>query len=97
MTFTSTKVEPSGGNRARITGDLTLHGVSRSITFEAEFFGPVKSPQELGGETTVGFSALTSINRFDFGVKWDVKMDDGAFIADKEVKITIDIEADLEE
>lgn len=97
MTFISRKVEPSGGNRARVTGDLSLHGITRSVTFEAEFFGPVKSPQALGGETTIGFSASTSISRFDFGVKWDVKMDDGTFIVDKEVKITIDIEADLAE
>jgi polyisoprenoid-binding protein YceI len=97
MTFTSTKVEPSGGNRAKVTGDLTLHGVTRSVAFEAEFFGPVKSPQALGGETTIGFSASTLINRFDFGVKWDVKLDDGTLVADKEVKISIDLEADLVE
>ncbi len=97
MTFISSKVEPSGENRAKVTGDLTLRGVTRSVTFEAEFFGPVKSPQALGGETTIGFSASTSINRFDFGVKWDVKMDDGTFVADKEVKISIDVEADLVE
>ncbi len=97
MTFKSTKVEPSEGNRAKVAGDLTLHGVTRTVTFEAEFFGPVKSPQALGGETTIGFSAATSINRFDFDVGWDVKMDDGSLVADKVVKIFIDIEADLAE
>ncbi len=97
MTFISSKVESSGENRAKVTGELTLHGVTRPVTFETEFFGPVKSPQALGGETTIGFSASTSINRFDFGVKWDVMMDDGTFVADKEVKISIDVEADLAE
>lgn len=97
ITFTSTKIEPSGINRAKVSGDLTLRGVTRSVTFETEFFGPMKSPQALGGETMVGFSASTSINRFDFGVRWDVKMDDGTFVADKEVRISLDLEADLVE
>jgi polyisoprenoid-binding protein YceI len=97
MTLRSTKVEPLAGNRAKVTGDLTLRGIMHSVIFEAEFFGPVKSSQALGGETTVGFGASTSIDRFDFGVKWDVRMDDGAFVAAKEVKITLDVEADLEE
>ncbi|MDA8434157.1 MAG: YceI family protein [Nitrospiraceae bacterium] len=97
MSFVSTKIEPLAGGRAKVTGDLTLRGTTRSVTFDAGFFGPVKSPEALGGETTVGFSASTMINRFDFGVKWDVKMDDGSLIVDREVKISIDVEADLEE
>jgi polyisoprenoid-binding protein YceI len=97
MIFASTGIEPLGGNRAKVTGDLTLHGVTRPITFDADFFGPIKISQALGGETTLGFSATTSINRFDFGVRWDVKLDDGTLIADREVKISIDVEADLVE
>ena len=97
MTFVSTTIEPVSGDRAKVTGDLTLRGVTRSVTLDAEFFGPVKSPEALGGETTLGFSASTTINRFDFGVKWDVKMDDGSLVVGREIKISIDVEADQEE
>src|SRR3989304_1932456 len=57
--FKSTKVEPAGGNRGKITGDLTIHGITRPVTLEVEFSGPVKSP--IGGEISIGFVGKTNI------------------------------------
>lgn len=97
MTFRSTKVEKTGSNRGKITGDLTMHGVTRPVTMEAEYFGPVKSPSELGGETTMGFSASLTINREDFGIMWNFPFDNDKLVVGKDVDISLDIEADLAE
>ncbi len=97
ITFSSTKVEKTGINRGKITGDLTLHGVTRSVTMEAEYFGPIKSPADLGGETTMGFAASVTINREDFGIMWNLPFDNGNLVVGKDVDITLDIEADLAE
>jgi polyisoprenoid-binding protein YceI len=95
ITFKSTKTEATGPNRGRVTGGLTIRGITRPVTMEVEYSGPVKSP--FGGEITMGFSASTTINRFDYNVSWDVPMEDGGLIVDKDVKIMIDVEADLSE
>jgi polyisoprenoid-binding protein YceI len=95
ITFRSTKVEGAGGNRAKMTGDLTIRGITKPVTLDVEYAGPVKSP--FGGEITMGFSASTVIDRFAYGVSWNEIMEDGGFMIDKDVKITIDIEADLKE
>jgi polyisoprenoid-binding protein YceI len=94
ITFTSRIVEFSDGNRAKITGDLTLHGVTREVVFVAEYAGPVKSPY--GGEITMGFSAATKINREDFGMLWgSEEIEGGGLMTSKDVQITLDVEADL--
>lgn len=93
MTFRSAAVEITGPNRLKLTGDLTIRGIARPVIMDVEFFGPVKSP--FGGETTMGFAATTTINRFDFDVKWNELMEDGGLIAGKEVRIMLDIEADM--
>ncbi len=95
IVFRSTKVEKGGGNRIRVTGDLTLHGVTRPVTMDVEYAGPVKSPPDMGGETTIGFAATTVIIREDFGIQWNVPIDGGGVVAGHEVLIALDIEADL--
>ncbi|MEJ2683721.1 MAG: YceI family protein [Candidatus Sulfobium sp.] len=97
ITFKSTGVETAGGNSARISGDLTIHGITRAVTMEAEYFGPVKSPEALGGETTIGFSASLTIDRRDFDVKWNVPLTGDALMVGNEIRINLDIEADLAE
>lgn len=95
MTFRSTGVEPTGGNRARVTGDLTIHGTTRPVTFDAEYFGPVESPE--GGEISMGFTAEFRINREDFGITWNVPLPGDGVVAGHDVQITLDVEADLAE
>lgn len=97
MVFQSTRVEISGNNKGKVTGDLTIHGITRSVTLQAEHFGPVKSPADMGAETTMGFSATTDINREDFGILWNVPLGIGGFVVGKDVRVTLDIEADLAE
>lgn len=92
MVFRSTKTEAGAGNRLRVTGDLSIHGITRPITVDAEYFGPVKSP--FGGEITMGFSTSFRINRDDFGITWNEVMEDGGLMIDKELHISIDLEAD---
>ncbi len=93
MMFRSTSTEAVGGSRLKVTGDLTIHGITKPVVMVAEYSGPVKSP--FGGEITMGFSGSFSINRGDFGITWNEPMEGGGLMIGKEVDITIDIEADL--
>ena len=93
IVFKSTKAEAGGGNRCKVTGNLTIRDVTRPVTFEVEYSGPVKDPFDEGG-TSIGFSASTEINREDFGVLWNAPMEGGVIVG-KEVRITLDVEADL--
>lgn len=93
MTFQGKGVTQTGINSAKIIGDLTIRGITKEVTLDVEHFGPVQSPF---GETTLGFSARTEINREDFGITWNERMDMGGVMVGKEVQIIVDIEADLE-
>ncbi len=93
ITFRSTRVEPSGGHRFRVSGGLTIHGITHPVTFDAEYLGPVKGTEE--GETVVGFSAATRISREDYGIMWNVNLlDPGGVVVGREVAIVLSIEAD---
>lgn len=70
ITFASTKVEPTGPRTATITGDLTLHGVTRPITLEATYNGGYKAGQMDPSGARVGFSAHGAFNRSDFGIAY---------------------------
>lgn len=96
ITFRSTKAESLGGNHMRVHGDLTLHGVTRPITIEGEYSGPVRLPESIGGETSLGFMGSTVVNREDFGMTWGLSPMGGGLMAAREVSITLDIETDIE-
>lgn len=67
--FVSTSVTPgSDSGEARITGNLTLNGVTRPVTLDVEFYGAGKAPQAMGGQEMVGFDAEAVIKRSDFGI-----------------------------
>ena len=91
--FKSTRVEATGGNRAKVTGDLTIRGVRRSVTLDSEFFGPVKSP--FSGITCIGFSATGKVNREDYGLTWNAAMERGGVVTAWDVHIHMEVEADL--
>ncbi len=67
MTFVSTKVAPAGKDKAKVTGDLTLHGVTKPVTLDVTFVGAGTNP--LNKKYTVGFTATGTLKRSDFGVK----------------------------
>jgi len=91
ITFKSNKVETSGDNHFKIIGDLTIRGTTRPITMDAEYCGIEKSAD---GDTSIGFTASTIINREDYGLKWNVGLESSGVMIGKEVRIFIEIEAD---
>ncbi len=72
--FVSTKVVVTGKDKAKITGDLTLNGVTKPVTLDAEFYGAGKAPAMMGGKENVGFSAKATIMRSQFGVGYGIPM-----------------------
>jgi polyisoprenoid-binding protein YceI len=94
ITFKSTNVETTRGKGFRVTGDLSIRGISHPVTLDAEYNGPEKSPY---GETSMGFAATTRINRGDYGMIWNVLLESGGVMVGKEVQITLDAEADITE
>ena len=93
ITFRSTKVAPTARNEYKVTGDLTIRGVTRPVTLDVRFLGQGKSPLD---DTRVGFTARTIINRHDFGASWNSEMKDGGVVVGDDVIITVDAEAILE-
>jgi len=89
ITFKSTKVERISGNEYNVTGDLTMHGVTRPVTFKAEYLGQGKNPW---GLMVAGLSAKTKINRKDWGLNWNQTLETGGWLVSEDVTIEIDLE-----
>jgi polyisoprenoid-binding protein YceI len=89
ITFKSTKVAKAGKDRLRVTGDLTLHGVTRPLTLDVSTGPEVKG---LYGETRRGYAATAKIDRKDFGLVWNKLVEAGPAIGD-EVTLTLELEA----
>jgi polyisoprenoid-binding protein YceI len=88
--FRSTKVEVSAEDRYRVTGDLTIHGVTKPVVLDVTYEGSGKDPW--GGERA-GFLASTSIVRKDFGLEWNKALDTGGVLVGEKVELTLEIEA----
>ena len=91
MTFTSTSVDTDGEDYL-VTGDLTLKGITKSVTLKLELNGI--GPDAYGG-TRAGFSASTEISRKEFGVDIDMPMDGGGVVIGDKISIALEIEAVL--
>ena len=91
ITFESTKVEATGKGKLKVTGRLTMHGVTKDVVLDVD--GPSGEVKDPYGNIKVGASATAVINRQDFGVSWNAKLDKGGVVVGDEVKITLDIEA----
>jgi polyisoprenoid-binding protein YceI len=91
--FTGGKAEDSGNGRWRITGDLTIRGVTRTVVIEGTYCGPVDDPFEEGAQS-IGFTGSVVVDRGDYGLVWNVPMGDGVMVG-REVLITLNVEADL--
>ncbi|HEY5220208.1 MAG TPA: YceI family protein [Gemmatimonadaceae bacterium] len=89
ITFKSTGFSGSTTAEFQLTGNLTIHGVTRAVTLKGEAAGTVKDPW--GGERS-GFSAATKINRKDFGLTWNAALEAGGVVVGEEVKISIEVE-----
>jgi polyisoprenoid-binding protein YceI len=90
MTFKSTKVVRKSEDEYQVTGDLTLHGVTKSATFAVE--GPSTPAKDPWGNTRIGLSATTKINRKDFGLNWNAALESGGILVGEDVQITLDVE-----
>ncbi len=89
MTFTSRKVTINPDSTFTMVGDLTIRDVTREVTLEGKLNGFVQDPW---GNTRAGFAASTTINRQDFNVSWDNKLQDGSLVVSNNVEIILDIE-----
>jgi polyisoprenoid-binding protein YceI len=90
ITFVSTAIEPRDGGRYTLTGDLTIRGMTRPVTFEVEFLGLYQGFQG----RRAGFRATTRINREDWGLTWNVGLEAGGWLVGKEVRLEIDLALD---
>lgn len=90
MTFKSTKIEPAGNNEYKVTGDLTLHGVTKPVVLNVEYSGQIKDPY---GFQRAGFNAKTKISRKEWGLTWHTLLETGGAVVGDEVKIELDVEA----
>jgi len=91
IVFTSKKIESAGQGKVKVTGDLTLHGVTKQVVVDVE--GPTPTIKDPMGNTKAGAHATARINRKDFGIVWNKAMDGGGIMLGEEIDISIDIEA----
>ena len=90
MTFKSTSVKKTGEGEYAVTGDLNLHGVTKPVTFAVE--GPSAPGNDPWGNTRIGLSATTKINRKDFGLTWNSALETGGVLVGEDVHITLDVQ-----
>jgi len=89
MTFVSKQIESKGGNEYRLTGDLTIRGITKPVTLDGEVNGPVKDPW---GNERLGIVGEGKINRKDFGLNWNAVLEAGGMVVSDTVKLDIDVE-----
>ena len=92
ITFTSTRIEAKDDNYV-VHGELTLRGVTKSISLDVEFAGATKNPY---GQTIIGVSATSSINRREFGVQYNALLETGGVAISDKVKLEIEVQARAE-
>ncbi len=90
MTFVSKKVAANGKDKLKVTGDLTLHGVTKEVVLDVE--GPSAESKDPWGNIRRGATATTKINRKDFGLVWNANLETGGVVVGDEVIITLEIE-----
>jgi polyisoprenoid-binding protein YceI len=89
VTFVSTSVKVDG-NDVTVTGDLTIHGVTKSVDVAYEFVGISQDPW---GQTKIGFEGSAKISRKDFGLVWNAALETGGVLVGDEIKLILDVEA----
>ena len=90
LSFNSTGIKRAGGDELSVTGELTIHGVTQPVTFKVE--GPTAPAKDPWGNLRVGLSAVTKINRKDFGLTWNAALETGGILVGEEVTITLDVQ-----
>jgi polyisoprenoid-binding protein YceI len=90
LNFKSSKVVRKGEAEYEVTGDLTIRGVTKPVTFAVE--GPSAPGKDPWGNTRIGLSATAKINRKDFGLTWNAALETGGFLVGDDVSITLDVQ-----
>jgi polyisoprenoid-binding protein YceI len=90
ISFKSKKVEQVSAGKLKVTGDLTVRGVTKEVVLSVD--GPTAAIKDPWGNPRSAISATTKVNRQDFGVKWNKSLDGGGVVVSDEVNITIDLE-----
>jgi len=90
LTFRSTGVRHVEGNSFRISGYLTMHGITKEVELLGEYLGEGADPW---GGTRIGIEARTIINRKDFGLNWNVALEAGGFLVGEDVEIVLEVQA----
>jgi polyisoprenoid-binding protein YceI len=88
--FVSTGIKKDGNDEYQMTGNLTIHGVTKPVTFHVE--GPTAEAKDPWGNVKTGATAETKINRKDFGLVWNVALETGGVLVGEDVKISLDVE-----
>ena len=90
ITFKASRLEPLGGSDAKLTGTLTIKGISREVALKVEQFGQTRDPW---GNDRAGFSAKATIDRRDFGLTWNQALETGGVVVGEKVEMEIEVEA----
>ncbi len=90
ITFRSTSVEPKGGDKFSITGDLTIKDVTKPVTVDFEYAGGATDPF---GNDRIGFEGSTTINRKDWGVNWNAALEAGGVLVSEKVNLEFEVSA----
>jgi len=94
MTFNATSVKQKGGQAFTLTGDLTIHGITKSVVLEGEIRGPIKDPW---GKTRAGIIVKGTIKRKDFGLAWNKLLETGGLVVGETVTLHVEGEGILKE
>ena len=89
ITFKSTKVEPSGDGELRVTGDLAIHGVTKSVLLKVE--GPSDEGKDPFGNTRIGASGTTKIKRCEFGLTWNAALETGGILVGDDLRLELEV------
>ena len=88
INFKSTSFEKLGDNKYKVTGDLTIRDVTKNVTFDATLNGTLKTERGV----LSAWKATTTINRFDYNLKWSKSLETGGLIVGQDVIITLNLE-----
>jgi polyisoprenoid-binding protein YceI len=90
LTFKSKKVEKAGGDRYRVTGDLTIRDVTREVALDAELLGFGTDPW---GKERAALSATASVDRREFGLTWNQALEAGGVLVGDRIEIAVEVQA----
>lgn len=88
MKFESTSFTPQGDNKYKLAGNLTIRDVTKPVIFDVKYGGMLTGSRG----STIGFKGVTTINRFDYNLKWDRATETGGLVVGKDVEITVKVE-----